>query len=98
MGLLGLGARGGNLVIGVDGVRQALQRDEVYCLVLAKDASPRATDKTVALARARQVPVVTGPLALDLGNRLGRPPVMAVGVRDRALARGILEVKTGKEG
>ena len=94
MGLLGLGARGGNLVIGVDGVRQAMQRDEVYCLVMASDASPRATEKTMALARARDIPVITGPSADEIGRRLGRPAVMAVGVRDRALAKGILEGNT----
>lgn len=92
MGLLGLGMRAGHLVIGVDGVRSALQRGDIQCLVLAKDASPRATDKTLALAKARQIPVVSGPLADELGRQLGRPPVMAIGVRDRDLARGIQEL------
>ena len=89
MGLLGLGMRAGHLVIGVDGVRAALQRGEVHCLVLASDASPRATEKTLALAQAKKVPVIPGPSADEIGMKLGRPPVMAVGVRDRALARGI---------
>jgi ribosomal protein L7Ae-like RNA K-turn-binding protein len=91
MGLLGLGMRAGHLVIGVDGVRNALQRGEVQCLVLASDASPRATQKTLALALAKKVAVVKGPAADELGMKLGRPPVMAVGVRDRALTKGILE-------
>ena len=91
MGLLGLGMRAGHLVIGVDGVRNALQRGEVQCLVLASDASPRATDKTLALAQAKKVAVIRGPAADELGMKLGRPPVMAVGVRDRALAKGIQE-------
>ena len=34
--------------------------------------------------------VVTGSRAAEMGERLGRPPVMVVGVRDPALARGIL--------
>jgi ribosomal protein L7Ae-like RNA K-turn-binding protein len=92
--LLGLGMRAGHLVIGVDGVRSALQRNDVRCLVLASDASPRATEKTLALARAQQIPVVEGPVAEELGRKLGRPPVMAVGVRDRALAQGILQGNT----
>lgn len=91
MGLLGLGMRAGHLVIGVDGVRKALQRDEVRCLVLASDASPRATAKTLALAQAKRVAIVQGPAADTIGLKLGRPPVMAVGVRDRDLAKGIQE-------
>lgn len=92
MGLLGLGLRGGNLVVGVEGVRGGLQRDEFWCVVLAGDASTRAVDKVVALARARNTPIVAGPSADELGMRLGRPPVMVVGVRDRSLADGIIQL------
>jgi ribosomal protein L7Ae-like RNA K-turn-binding protein len=89
---LGLGLRAGNLVIGVDGVRGGLQRDDFWCVVLANDASMRAVDKVVALARARDVPIVPGPSADYLGLKLGRPPVMVVGVTDRSLADGILRL------
>jgi ribosomal protein L7Ae-like RNA K-turn-binding protein len=90
MGLLGLGLRAGNVVIGVDGVRGGLQRDEFWCVVLASDASQRAVDKVVALARAKEIPLITGPPAEQMGIKLGRPPVMVVGVTDRPLADGIL--------
>ena len=89
MGLLGLGLRAGNVVLGVDGVRGGLQRDEFWCVVLATDASERAMEKVVALARAKQIPVVAGPSADEIGRKLGRPPVMVVGVTDRSLAAGI---------
>jgi len=92
MGLLGLGLRGGNVVVGVEGVRGGLQRDEFWCVVVAADASERAVDKVVALARAKNIPLVTGPVADDIGKRLGRPPVMTVGVTDRSLADGIVKV------
>jgi ribosomal protein L7Ae-like RNA K-turn-binding protein len=76
----------------VDGVRSGLQRDQFYCVVLASDASARAVEKVVALARARETPVVAGPPAAELGQKLGRPPVMAAGVTDRSLADGILRL------
>lgn len=90
LGLLGLGARGGRVVLGVDGTRAMLQRGDGLLVVLASDASPRAVEKVARLANGRGLPIVTGPTADELGARLGRPPVMAVGVRDRALAKGIL--------
>ena len=90
LGLLGLGARGGRVVLGVDGTRAALQRDQCEVVVIASDASARAVEKAVRLARAKGIPLVDGPPAVLLGSRLGRPPVMVVGVKDRALARGIL--------
>jgi ribosomal protein L7Ae-like RNA K-turn-binding protein len=88
--LLGLGYRARNVVVGVDAVRQELQRGELRCVVLANDASPRAVDKLVRLAEGKHVPLLEGPDAETLGVHLGKPPVMAVGIRDRALADGIL--------
>jgi ribosomal protein L7Ae-like RNA K-turn-binding protein len=89
LGLIGLGMRAGQLVVGVDAVRSALQAGKVVCVVVATDATPRASEKVVRLAQAKGVPMVQGPDAALLGARLGRPPVMVVGIRDRALAAGV---------
>jgi ribosomal protein L7Ae-like RNA K-turn-binding protein len=75
---------------GVDVTRAWLQQGKCHAVVLAHDASERALLKVVRLAERSGVPLVTGPDAYTLGARLGRPPVMAVGVRDRSLAAGIL--------
>ncbi len=90
LGLLGLGFRGRRIVVGVDAVRSELQAGKIWCVVLAEDASPRAVDKVVRLASAKQVPILAGPCAAAIGAQLGKPPVMAVGVRDRALADGMV--------
>ena len=87
--LLGLGLRAGRVVIGVSGVRAGLQRGKLACVVLAADAGQRTHDKVARLAQAKGVPLVKGPDAARLGAGLGRPPVQAVGVEDRALARGL---------
>jgi ribosomal protein L7Ae-like RNA K-turn-binding protein len=88
--LLGLGLRAGNVVIGVAGVRAGLQRGKISCVVLAADASQRTLDKVARLAEAKQVPVLQGPGADELGAGLGKPPVQAVGVSDPALAKGLM--------
>jgi ribosomal protein L7Ae-like RNA K-turn-binding protein len=90
LGLLGLGRNSGALVIGTDAVHRALQHDRLHCVVLASDASARARDKVVRLAQGRDVPLLAGPDAAAIGIQLGKPPVMAVGVRDRALASGLV--------
>ena len=88
--LLGLGLRAGNVVVGVAGVRAGLQRGKMVCVVLAQDAGQRTIDKVGRLAEARNIPVLRGPGAADLGAGLGKPPVQAVGVSDPALARGLM--------
>jgi ribosomal protein L7Ae-like RNA K-turn-binding protein len=82
------------VVPGVDGTRALLQREECCLVVVAEDASPRAVDKVVRLCRATGIRVVAGPAAAILGERLGRPPVMVVGVRDRRLADGLVAAAT----
>ena len=95
-GYLGLGLRAGHVVVGVDAVRRSLQAGEIRCIVVAKDASQRAREKVVRLATAIGVPQIEGPEAAQLGARLGKPPVMVAGVRDAALADGI--VRAGASG
>ena len=90
LGLVGLGYRGRLIVVGVDAVRKELQAGKCWCVVVAEDASPRAMEKVVRLASGKGVPIVPGPGAAAIGAQLGRPPVMVVGVRDRALARGMV--------
>ncbi len=92
LGLIGLGYRGRRIVVGVDGVRKELQAGKCWCVVVAEDASPRAIDKVVRLATAKGVPLLPGPSAAAIGAQLGKPPVMAVGVRDRALAGGMVQL------
>ena len=95
--LLGLGLRGHNVAVGVEAVRKELQGNRLGCVVVASDASPRTVEKVVRLAQARRVPLVRGPRAEDLGAQLGRPPVMAVGVRDRGLTQGVLRAASTEE-
>lgn len=97
LGLLGLGARGGRVVIGVDAVRGALQGGRCLAVVLAADAGPRAVEKVERLARAKGLPMVAGPAAAALGAALGRPPVQAVGICDRALARGVADAAPARQ-
>ena len=97
LGLLGLGLRGRLVVMGVSAVRAELKGGTLRCVVLASDASRRAVEKVVRLAAGSGVPVVPGPAAAELGGRLGRPPVMVVGVRDRGLADGILRAASGRD-
>src|ERR1041384_4876431 len=84
LGLIGLGYRARSVVVGVDAVRKELQAGKWRCVVVADDASPRTL--------AKAVPLLTGPGAAAIGARVGKPPVMAVGVRDRALAGGMVQL------
>jgi ribosomal protein L7Ae-like RNA K-turn-binding protein len=91
LGLLGLGLRAGQVVVGTSGVREGLQRGDVKLVVVAQDRSTRTEEKVSRLAQARGVPLLEGPTADELGRRLGRDSVQAVGIKDAKLAAGIRE-------
>ncbi len=96
LGLIGLGYRARTVTIGVDAVRKDLQAGKCWCVVVAEDASPRTMDKVVRLAAAKESPRLPGPSAAAIGAQVGKPPVMAVGVRDRALAGGMVQLASAR--
>jgi ribosomal protein L7Ae-like RNA K-turn-binding protein len=95
--LLGLGLRARRVVVGVSGTRAELQAGKLACVVVATDATPRTREKVERPARAKGIPVLPGPGADALGAALGRPPVQAVGVKDPALARGLIAASGSEE-
>jgi ribosomal protein L7Ae-like RNA K-turn-binding protein len=93
LGLLGLGFRGRLAVVGVEQVRVAAQRGALKLAIVAVDAAANSVKKVVPLLEAKRIPFVTGPTAATLGAALGRRPTADVGIVDRNLARGILEIE-----
>jgi ribosomal protein L7Ae-like RNA K-turn-binding protein len=89
LGLLGLGLRAGQVVVGTSAVRDALRRGDLALVVMAQDHSTRTDEKVGRLARARDVALLAGPPADELGRLLGRDSVQVVGVKDSKLAAGI---------
>jgi ribosomal protein L7Ae-like RNA K-turn-binding protein len=89
LGLLGLGLRARNAVVGVEQVRIAARKGRLAMAVVAPDASPNSLKKLLPLLEATKVRVVQGPGAVALGSVAGRESTAAIGVSDPALARGI---------
>ena len=89
LGLVGLGRRAGSVVVGTAGVRAGLQRGDIALVVVAADCSPRTGEKVGRLAKAKAVPVLSGPDAATLGHVVGAGSVQAIGVTDRQLAAGL---------
>lgn len=89
LGLIGLGVRARNAVVGVDRVRDAARHGKLRLAVVAPDASHHSRDKVLPLLEARGVRVVEGPLAAALGAAAGRESTAAIGIIDPSLARGV---------
>jgi len=92
LGLVGLGLRSRNAVVGVEQVRGAAKRGTLALALVASDASENSLAKLVPLLRGRRVKMVEGLAAAQLGAVTGRTLTAAVGIIDHQLARGILGV------
>lgn len=92
LGLLGLGFRARNVVVGVEQVRVAARKGRLALAIVAPDASPHSLKKVVPLLEAARVRVVQGPGAEALGSAVGREATAAVGITDAALARGVRQL------
>lgn len=92
LGLVGLGIRARNAVVGVEQVRIAAQKGKLALALVAPDASPNSRKKLLPLLAATRVRVIEGPSAAALGGVAGRETTAAIGIIDAALARGVRKV------
>ena len=95
LGLLGLGLRARNVVVGVEQVRVAARRGELALAIVAPDASPNSRKKLLPLLAAKRIPLREGPAAEALGTLVGRETTAAIGVTDASLARGVKKLFDG---
>ncbi len=92
LGLVGLGARARNVVVGVERVKDAARRGKLKLALVAPDASHNSREKVLPLLRARRVRVIEGPGAASLGSAVGKESAAAIGITDASLAAGIRRV------
>jgi ribosomal protein L7Ae-like RNA K-turn-binding protein len=95
LGLIGLGLRARNAVVGVEQVRVAARRGRLALAIVAPDASRHSREKVLPILKARRVRVIEGPTVTSLGAAAGRDSAAAIGILDYALARGIVGVLEG---
>jgi ribosomal protein L7Ae-like RNA K-turn-binding protein len=86
LSLLGMATRAGAVVPGTERVREAARNETLRLAVIAADASDNSRGKLVPLLDARAVPYVIRFDRVELGAAVGRSPLGAVGVLDKALA------------
>jgi ribosomal protein L7Ae-like RNA K-turn-binding protein len=90
LGLLGMATRAGALVPGTERVREAARAGTLRLAVMASDASDNSRGKLLPLLTARGISHVIRYERNELGAAVGRGPLSAVGVVDRAFADRLL--------
>lgn len=90
--MLGLAARAGAIVPGVDRVREAARGGQLEFVVVAADASDNSRDKVLPLLESRQIRHAVMFDRDTLGAAIGKAPMSALGITDRKLASRVEEM------
>ena len=88
--LLGLAARGRNVVSGEFSVESALKSGKAYVVIIANDASENTKKKFTDMASYRGVPVYIYQDKDILGKSLGQEMRAMVALTDEGLAKAVI--------
>jgi ribosomal protein L7Ae-like RNA K-turn-binding protein len=87
--LLGFAVKAGRVTPGFTLTRRGLQSGQVGFVLAARDLAPRRLEALARAAVERGVGFVVAWSRVELGSLLDRGATGAVGITDRALARGM---------
>lgn len=96
MNMLGLCARAGRLVTGEKAVIQLVRNKGAYLVLLDGAASDNAVKAVSQACETCWTPLVRTP-PYELGDAIGKPGRMAVGITDEKMAARVLELSQSDE-
>ena len=96
-GLLGLGARAGKIVSGMDAVIDDLKRNKIKLIIIAEDASEKSKKNIEFIAEKKKVPVIVFGDIETNSKAIGKENRAIIGIRDKNISNGIKEKIFGGE-
>ena len=96
-GLLGLCARAGNIVSGMDAVSDDIQKNKVRLVIIATDSSEKTKNNIKYLANKKNVPVITIGTIKENSKVIGKENKAIIGIKDKNIAEGINKIICGGE-
>ena len=91
LSMLGLCARAGKLISGEKICLQSIRAGSVYAVLLDASAAKNAVKSITDACAYHNVTLITAP-ADQLGDAIGKPGRMVVGITDRKLAERVVEL------
>jgi len=96
-GLLGLCARAGKIVSGMDAVSDDLKRNKVKLVIIARDASEKTASNIKYLAEVKNVPVIVIGNIAENSKAIGKENKAIVCIKDNNFSKEMLKVIDGGE-
>lgn len=95
-GLLGLCARAGNIVSGMDAVSDEIKRNKVKLLIIAEDASEKTISNIKFLADKKGIPIIIIGTIDENSKSIGKENRAIIGIKDKNISDGIKKIYGGE--
>ena len=95
-GLLGLCARAGKVVSGMDAVSDEIKRNKVKLLIIAEDASAKTIDNIKYLADKKKIPIIVIGKIEENSKAIGKQNRAIIGIKDKNISNGIKKIYGGE--
>lgn len=95
--LIGLAMRAGKIKFGSDSCTEAIIKNKVKVLLIAKDASERTKTNFKKLCKDKSIPVYEEFEKYDLSYAIGKQNKVIIGVCDDNFSKEIIKILSGGE-
>ena len=97
LSLLGIAAKGRNLVSGEFAVEKAVKERKAFLVIVAQEASDNTKKKFRNMCEFYKVPIAEYGTKDSLGHAIGKEERSSIGITDQGLSNGILKlIENGK--
>ena len=96
-GLLGLAKKAGKIVAGTDACLEAIEKKNIYIILLAKDASERTKNLFYKKGKQFSIMVVDILSMEELSKAIGKQNKVVIGVKEKGFAQAIEKIINGGE-
>lgn len=96
-GLLGLATRAGKTVFGTEACIQALEKNKIKLIIIAKDAAERTKMNFKNICNKSNVPILEYLSAEEISKSIGKNNKAVVGIKDTNFSKEIIKIINGGE-
>lgn len=97
LGMLGLGAKAGQIVSGMDACLEAMKKKKIRLIIVSEEASDKTKKNINYYADKYQMPIYIYGKIDEISKAIGNKNKAIVGVKDENMAKKIKEIIDGGE-
>lgn len=95
LGMLGIACKAGKITFGAESCKDAIMRNKIKLVILAKDASERTKTKFERLASGKKIPVFEVSNIDEISMAIGKKNKAVVGILDFNFSKAIIKIIDG---